>query len=162
MSLLLNTTYARADALPEFRLKAAFIYNFIAYTEWPNGIGSDINLCVYGENSFGHEISALDGRNVNDHLIKIQNKNHIEDLLDCQVIFIADSVIENLPSILGSLDTKPILTIADSKNAANEGVALNMGIAKNKIIFEANLKAARRAGLTLSARLLRLATKVYQ
>jgi hypothetical protein len=54
------------------------------------------------------------------------------------------------------------LTVADSPDAAQHGVALNMSVAKNKVSFEANLPAARDAGLNLSSKLLRLATQVIQ
>ena len=162
MSLLVHAPIAKSDAMPEFRLKTAFLYNFIAYTEWPDPTEATINLCVYGENSFGNEIDALNGRSVNSRPITVLHKNQNEDLRDCQVLFISNSVIDHLAFILDNLDTKPVLTIADSKDAASQGVTLNMRIENNKIVFEANIQAARHAGLTLSAKLLRLATKVYQ
>lgn len=83
-------------------------------------------------------------------------------MLDCQVIFISSSAINDVKSILNYLDSKPILTIADSKDAVQHGVVLNMSVVNNKILFEANQQAALQNGLTLSARLLRLATKVYR
>ena len=161
LGLLFLTPIAYSDALPEFRLKAVFLYNFIAYTEWPDH-HITINLCIYGDNSFENEIDALNERSVNAQQIKIHHKTDIESLLDCQVIFISSSAINDVKSILNYLDSKPILTIADSKDAVQHGVVLNMSVVNNKILFEANQQAALQNGLTLSARLLRLATKVYR
>ena len=54
------------------------------------------------------------------------------------------------------------LTIADTESAIDRGIMLNMLLDNNKVVFEANQKIARDAGLTLNAKLLRLATKVHQ
>ena len=135
----------------------------VAYTKWPSDIGATVNLCVYSENLFGEAINLLNARSVNGRYIVIQFEDNINFLPKWQAIFIANSVINNLPFIPDSLNKKPILTSVDSKDAASQGVIINMrGITQNKIKSEADPKAALRAGLNLSSRLLHLATKVSQ
>lgn len=160
--LLFHFSGARGDVLPEYRLKAVFLYNFIAFTEWPNLTGSSIVLCFYENHLFGTEVDSLNGRRVNDWTIRVAFKKSGEGLLDCHVLFIPNAEMKNLPDILEVLNQQPVLTIADSEYAAAQGVILNMQVENEKITFEANLAAARNAGLMLSSRLLRLATKVYQ
>jgi len=67
-----------------------------------------------------------------------------------------------LGQLLDGLRGSPTLLVADSPGATRRGVALNMSVALNKVTFEANLPAARNAGLNLSSQLLRLATQVIQ
>lgn len=160
-SLLFHFPAVHGDVLSEYRLKAVFLYNFIAFAEWPS-LGSSITLCFYENHPFGAEVDALSGRRVNEWTIHVAIKKSGEALQDCHALFISSDEIKNLPAILEALDHKPILTIADSTHAAAQGVILNMQVENEKITFEANLAAARNVGLTLSSRLLRLATKVYQ
>lgn len=148
--------------LPEYRLKAAFVYNFIVYTEWPPATGSPLNLCLHGGDPFGREIDALQGKVVAGRTIAVLRRPAVESLRDCQVVFIAAASIDNLPRALDSLRGRPVLALADSPGAMRRGVALNMNVTDGKVTFEANLQAARGAGLDLSSKLLRLATEVLQ
>lgn len=161
-ALLLCASAARADDLPEYRLKAAFVYNFLVYTEWPAGTGGPLNLCIVGTDPFGAEIDGLQGKAVAARTIAVQRKGAGESLKNCQAVFVARSAIDSLPRLLDSLRDQPVLTLADSPGAMRGGVALNMAVAQGKVSFEANLQAARSAGLSLSSKLLRLATEVQQ
>jgi len=162
LGLLLHVQIVSSEALPEFRLKAAFLYNFVAFTEWPNDSEVTMSLCVYGESPLGEEIEALSGRSVNGRHITIQRENQIENLKDCRVIFITRSAIHNLSHILDSIKDQPALTVSDSKGATAQGIMINMSIEKGKIVFEVNLAEARRVGLNISSQILRLAKEVYQ
>lgn len=161
-TLLALALCARADELPEYRLKAAFVYNFIVFAEWPAESAGTLNLCVHGADPFGKEIDGLQGKAVAGRSIAVHRKAAGESLKNCHVVFIAPSAIDNLPRVLDSLRGQPVLTIADSPGAARRGVALNMSVVQSKVTFEANLQAARSTGLNLSSKLLRLATEVLQ
>lgn len=160
--LLSLATVARSQDLPEYRLKAAFVYNFIVYTEWPAATGSTLNLCIHGTDPFGADIDGLQGKVAAGRQIVVHRKAAGEPLKDCQVVFVATSAIEALPRVLDSLKRRPVLTVADSSGAMRHGVVLNMNMVQGKVTFEANLQAAREAGLDLSSKLLRLATEVQQ
>lgn len=160
--LLSFAPWASGNALPEYRLKAAFLYNFALFTEWPAAVGPTLNLCVYGQNPFGAEIDGLEGKAVGARHIAVHRFTSVELLKTCQVVFIARSVADDLPTLLTQLRDLTVLTVADSPGAGDQGVALNMNIVNGKVTFEANLEAARGAQLNLSSKLLRLATKVHQ
>jgi hypothetical protein len=153
---------ALSDDLPEYRLKAAFIYNFALFTEWPAEVGSTLNLCVYGRDPFGEELDALQGKAVGDRRIVVSRITNLEGLTACQVVFIVGPSGDGIARVLSSLRGASVLTIADAPGAAQQGVALSMSVVKNKITFEANLTAARAANVKLSSRLLSLATQVLQ
>lgn len=160
-TLLAPQSIAIADSQIEYRVKAAFIYNFIAFTQWPDNSDRTINFCVYGENYFGDEINKLQSKPVNNHHIRVEHIYNPEELKDCQAIFFSKSVKNNLSSILKNLQNKPILTLADNPDAISQNVIINMDVVNEKIVFEINLGAARRSGLDLSSKLLQLAAKVY-
>jgi hypothetical protein len=145
---------ASSQELSEYRLKAAFLYNFAAFTEWPAQVGSVLNLCVYGRDPFG--------KSIGQRKLVVQRKAGAGVLKDCQIVFISAADMEQLPRLLDALRGLPVLTVTESRGAARQGAALNMNLAQGKVTFEANLVAARAVGLNLSSRMLSLATEVIQ
>lgn len=153
---------AAADEVPEYRIKAAFVYNFIVFTEWPAEVGPTLNLCVHGADPFGKEIDGLQGKAAAGRTIAVQRRAAGEPLRGCQAVFFSAASVEAAPRLVDALRTAPVLTIADSPGALRQGIALNMRLAQDRVAFEVNLTAARAAGVTLSSKLLRLATEVMQ
>jgi YfiR/HmsC-like len=162
LAILCSGPTARAAELPEYRLKAAFLYNFVLYTEWPAEVGGSINVCIHGQDPFGADIDELNGKPAAARTISVQRKPLGASLAGCQVVFIASSAMPSLARVLDALRGQPVLTVADSPGAGRQGVMLNMAVAQEKIAFEADLRSARAARLDLSSKLLRLATEVYK
>lgn len=162
VSLLIPAPLIQAEQPSEYRLKVAFLYNFIAYTEWPEQHSVNLNFCIYGDDPFGEHLQHLRGKKTNEREIVIRHIKNIEDLTACQVVFISRSVVHNLHAILNQLNDKPILTVSDNPNASQQGVVINMSIKEGKVAFEANIASAKRNGLKLSSQLLRFASEVYQ
>ena len=152
---------AHADEMLEYQVKAAFIYNFIAFTQWPESTEPAINLCLYGEDYFGQEIDKLQNKSVGTRSIKVVRIRNSDQLPKCQVIFFSKSVNNTMADIISNLESNPILMLADSPNAISQGVTINMSLVNEKIVFEINLGIARKAGLDISSKLLQLAVKVY-
>jgi hypothetical protein len=153
---------AQAQETPEYRLKAAFLYNFALYTEWPAEVGSTLTLCVLGNDPFGAELDGLRGKAVLARRLAVQRKSVGQSLVDCHVLFVTTPAIDALPRQLEKIKGQPVLVIADSPGALKQGAALNMAVVNDRLTFEANLRNARAARLTLSSRLLQLATEVIQ
>ena len=162
LGLILSAQLLAVDQINEYQIKAAFLYNFIAFTQWPEGIDQTLNLCVYGKDYFGQEIDKLQAKSVDNNNIKVLRLTSLEKSKECHVLFISKSAIDDLPNVLASLQGEPILTIADSPEAAANGVIINMSLTQNKVSFNVNLESARSVKLDISSRLLQLATKVYQ
>jgi hypothetical protein len=151
-----------ARETPEYRLKAAVLYNFAQFTDWPANTGPTLKLCIPWQDPFGKAIDTLQDKAVGERHITILRGASIASLKECNLVFIPASAIGDLPQILNDLGHSPVLTVAESPGAARRGVALNLGVSQNRITFEANLKAARAVGLELEPALLRLATEVFQ
>lgn len=163
LGLGLGASGARAaDELPEYRLKAASLYNFALFTEWPADVGNTLRLCLFGSDPFGSEVDGLQGKAVGERSVALQRNTGFDGLKGCQIVFIAQSAVGQLPHVLEALEGQTVLTVADSPGAARQGAALNMAVEQNKVSFEANLRAARAAKVNLSSKLLRLATEVIQ
>lgn len=152
---------AHAEELSEYRLKTAFLYNFATFTQWPQDDQPAFNVCIYGPNPFNGHLENLQDKKITNRPVNILFSQPINKLHDCHLVFISRPAITNLNDILDSLKDKPILTVADSPNACQKGVALNMAIENGKITFEANPAAAQAVGLSFSSQLLRFAKKVY-
>lgn len=153
---------AHANEILEYQVKAAFIFNFIAFTQWPENNDTTINLCLYGEDYFGPEIDKLQNKAVGTRQIKIMRVNSINQLQQCQAIFFSKSTDGSLADIVNSFKNQPILTLADTPNAISRGIMINMNVVNEKIVFEINLASARESGLDISSKLLQLAIKVHQ
>lgn len=162
LTLLCSVSPARADNLAEYQVKADFLVNFVAFTEWPADMGNTLNLCVYGPDPFGAELDKFRGRSIGKRSLLVTRINSVDQMDSCQIVFITRPVIDNLLRVLDNLSGKPVLTIADSIGAMRQGVVLNMGTRQGRVTIEANLAAARRNGLNLSSKMLNLASEVKQ
>ena len=150
-------------AADEYRLKAAFLLNFATFTTWPEGVGDTLEVCVYGGDPFGAHLDQIaTARKAGTRALRVARVNSVDALDDCQMVFVARGMIGNLARVLDRIEGRAALTVADSPGALDAGVMLNMDSASGRISFAANLAAARRQGLGLSARLLNLATEVRQ
>lgn len=162
LALLLGAAPVLAQALEEYRVKAGFLYNFIAFTEWPAGTGPELNVCVYGPDPFGAELDRLAGKATAGRALVVRRVSSVSELGVCQVVFISRAMVDNLPRVLDAVRGKPVLTVADTPGAVAQGVALNMGTQQGRVTIQANLAAARANQLNLSSKLLNLASEVRQ
>ena len=162
LSMFAGASEARADDLPEYRLKAEYLYRFAQFTEWPVEVGNTLNLCVHGTDPFGAALDTLQGRAVEHRTITVMRNVRTKALDGCQIVFVASAAAADMSDVLEQLRGRPALVVADTPGAARRGVALNMTVVDNHVTFEANIEAARAARINLSSRLLRLATEVIQ
>lgn len=153
---------AAAQAVPEYELKAAFIYNFALFVGWPADARKDgpFVLCVAGRDLFGAAFDPLEGKPVRSQKLVLRRIDGMQELGDCHMLYIAPAEEIRLDQILGLAAGRPILTIADTEGWHGRGVMINLAMRQGRLAFDINLDAARRAGLEMSSRLLRLAGSV--
>ncbi|MBT3878830.1 MAG: YfiR family protein [Candidatus Scalindua sp.] len=155
--------YADSQSKAEYKVKSAFIYNIINFIEWPidQGINDAINLCVVGKNHFGTALDSFEYNTIGDKVLAIEYVPLLQDIGGHNVVFICPSEKKRLKQILQTLAGTNILTIGDTKGFAQQGVIINFYIKDEKVRFEINVDAAKRANLKISAKLLRLAKIVH-
>lgn len=145
----------------EYLLKTAFVFNFARYTTWPPpSPDGPFFLCIVGEDGFGTAARYLDGETLNQRNVDIRFHVMSDDLSQCQLVYVARSLENQLGAVLPPLHSRRILTVSDIPDFATRGGILGLKIVDNRIRFEANPAVAKRAGLRLSAQLLRHADVV--
>lgn len=149
----------------EYQVKAAFLYTFFKFVEWPAaGGGASRPLCVaiLGQNSFGEDLEALRGKTARGRTIVVRHYRKAEEVRDCDVVFISSSEKGHLPRILKQLQNSPVLTVADQEGFCQAGGIINLVTVRSKVSFEINTAAAQRAQLHISSQLLKLARIVVE
>ena len=147
----------------EYLLKTAFVFNFARYTTWPPpSPGGPFNLCILGEDDFGTAAQYLDGQHLQARNIDVRFHRVDDDLSGCQLVYVTQPLAAQLDSLLPRLHAERMLTVSDIPDFAARGGILGLKIVDNRIRFEANPVAAKRAGLRLSAQLLRLADVIAE
>ncbi len=156
MFCLCPLAYAN-DAL-ENRLKAAFIYNFTQFIEWPDTFGSDtLNICALGKNALSKELATVEGKYAQGKPIAVKYLNDDKYIGQCHVLFVRVSNSNYRASLLQILEESPVLTVSDSKGFVGAGGIIQFFLDNNRVRFAINNDAAERAGLSVSSKLLSLA-----
>jgi hypothetical protein len=148
----------------EYVVKAAFLFSFAHFVAWPHMAGqpsppasAPLRIGVLGDDPFG---SALDETVRNEAIqgrkIIIARSHTIDDLIDCQILFICRSEEDRLAPILQHLENKPVLTISDMEDFAEHGGVIRLYVIGKKVRFEINQSAALSHQLKLDAQLLSL------
>lgn len=153
---------AQETAPTEYQIKAACLYNFIKFVEWPTqayaGATSPTVIGVLGENVFGDDLEkAIHDKVVNHHPLQFKHFDSVKEVTNCQVLFISASEKKRFPEILEALRGKSILTVSESDHFLRDGGMINFVIVDLKVRFQINNEPARKAGLIISSDLLNLA-----
>jgi len=143
----------------EYEIKAAYLYNFIKYVDWPSS-GDTITIGVLGGNPFGTALAPLDGKIVKGRRLLIKEVASLRDAQKCQIIFVSSSEKSRLQEIFENLKSARVLTVGETQGFASSGGIINFVEENNKVRFEINADAARRTGLNISSELLKLAKLV--
>ena len=157
--------HSESNAAPEYKVKAAFLFHFAQFAEWPEGTfkgaTSPLTFCTLGEDPFrGMLDETVKGKTIQNHPLQVLHPREIEDARACQVLFLGAEEKRRMSLVLAALKNSPTLTVGESENFAKEGGTIGLCIENNKMGFEINLEAAGRAHLIISARLLALAKTV--
>lgn len=147
----------------EYDVKAAFLLNFVKFVSWPEtNRKEELILCIAGEERFGDALSLIRGAQIKDRTIVISTAPDGDSLTGCDVLFIASSEKDRLPSLLSTVKGLPVLTVSEIDGFAERGGMINFIVVENKIRFEINPEAAKQAGITISSQLLQLARIIKQ
>jgi hypothetical protein len=158
---------------PDYRVKAAFIYNFGKFVEWPDTAFAATNaplvIGVLGGDPFHGDCERIvANKTINGHPVIVRQISHpvsagqspgYPDLKGCHILFISAAGTDNLPDILDALKGASVLTVTDNlDHFAASGAVINFVMENKSVRFEINDDAARRAGLKISSKLLMLRT----
>ena len=156
-----------AQAMGEYQVKAAFLYNFARFVEWPTtAFGNDkepFRICVIGKDPFGGALAeAVRAKTVSGRSFVVAGISG-PGILDksyaagCQILFVSSSEKNRLPAIFRALPAAGVLTIGDTEGFAAQGGIVNFKLEDGRVRFEINVEAAERENLRISSRMLTLA-----
>jgi hypothetical protein len=154
------------DQPSEYQLKAAFLFNFAKFIDWPPGAfsnpGSPFVLCILGEAPFGADLDdSLHGKTIAGHSIAVRRRPTETAARACQILFVSQSQSGRISEILQGLHGTNVLVVGESDGFASGGGAIEFVLQQDHVRFRINPDAVARAGLTISSKLLALATIVH-
>ena len=160
--LLYRPATAQSFATSEYEIKAAFLFNFAKFAEWPPETMQDTDgsfvIGILGKDPFKDALEQTIGdKTVRGSSIQIRRFRRLENLQPCHILFISESEMGILPAILRRIADQSILTVSDMPGFASHGGMINLYTENNKVRFMIHTQAVERAGLILSAKLLNLA-----
>lgn len=149
-----------AEAPLEKRVKAAFIYKFATYVNWPDGVfaapDSPLVFGVLGDRSLADELGrAVSGRSIETHPLQVRLLRGSDDLTDVNVLFVGSGT--GLAEVLVATGAKPVLVVTEAESALSKGSVINFIVAEGRVRFEISAAGAEQRGLKLSSRLLTVA-----
>jgi len=157
----LSISVAAQEVSNEYRLKAAFLSRFPQFVEWPTETTEGrptVDICVLGSNPFGGVLDELvEGEQLDGRVLKVRHPN--SDFRDCHILYLPAAQLRR-SDILRQLASAPVLTVSDAPTFLDEGGMIQLFLRDQRLRFNVNTAAADRAGLRLSAQLLRLAQTV--
>lgn len=158
--------HGQPKAASEYEIKAAYLYNFAKFVDWPPSAFSDpkqpLGICIFGRDPFGHALGdLLLGKAIGEHPVSLGYAKQAPDLAGCQIIFLTASEASRLPEILGSRHIHNVLIVGESEGFATAGGTIQFVLDQNRVRFVINPDAADRAGLKISSKLLALALIVH-
>lgn len=146
----------------EYDIKAAFIYNFAKFVDWPKDTFSEDNspiiLEILGKSPFGESLKNIEDKKVGSHPLKIIYSDGNEPIQDCHILFFCSSLGSRYKDVLDRLGNHPILTISEMEYFCSNGGIIRLFVSKErKVRFEINPDVAKLNGLKVSSQLLKIA-----
>jgi hypothetical protein len=151
-----------AQVIDEYQVKAAFIYNFAKFVEWPpqafKNPTDPIVICVLGQNPFGSALAqAVSGKEVEGKKFEVRQLSDEQQTEGCQILFVSSSERKRLHEIFGEIKASGVLTVGETDTFASEGGVINFQIDSGKVRLQVNVDAAEHSKLRISSKLLSLA-----
>jgi hypothetical protein len=164
---------AWGQAKEEYRVKAAFLYNFAKFVDWPpqafKSGGDPISICILGKDPFGGALEqAVHGqvvqgrpfsvRQVADGSSEVHPDVHAEQWMGaCHILFVSSSERKRLASVFREIKTTGVLTVGESDNFTAEGGIVNFRIEEGSVRIQINVDAAAQQQIHISSKLLGVA-----
>ena len=148
----------------ELRLKAAFLLRFPDFVEWPSAAldgRPTLELCVLAPNPFGRVLEQLaEGGSTAGRRLTVRQVK-VDSVATCHLLYVP-AAFTGRKSLVRRVATSPILTVSDAPRFLDEGGIVQLRLVQSRVRFDVSTAAAGRAGLRLSAQLLRLAEDVRE
>jgi hypothetical protein len=164
--MLASSTVLASQSVTQPALKAAFLFNFAKFVEWPADVGHSgplLSVCVLDDPAVEDSLAQLvSGAPASARAVTLLKGARSKSLRGCHVLYLGDQDSARITATLDELKNAPILTVGDGETFARGGGMIGLFIEDGRMRFAINPDAAQRAGLRLSSRLLSLAKIVKE
>ena len=157
-----DQAYADAPVPEEYQVKAAFLFNFAKFVEWPQdafkGPDDPITICVLGQNPFGSALEdVVRNKTVVNRTFAVREVANAQQAGKCQIVFVSSSERKRFRPLLEDLKGRSILTVGEADDFTANGGIINFKLKDARVRIEIDAGSAERAGLRISSKLLSLA-----
>ena len=148
-----------ADVAQDVAVKAAFLFNFAKFAEWPAlAASAPIVVCIIGDDRIADAFQeTVRGQNISGHTLEVGRPADSGAWRTCHLLFLADAEARRSAAAMTAVGMLPVLTVSDSKGFSQAGGIIELYVEAGRMRFAINVDAAERSGLRLSSRLLGLA-----
>lgn len=166
-ALLPLLAHAQSNSALERQVKAAYLYKFAGFVEWPEGSfarpDSPVVIGVAGADALAEQLEqTVAGHTANGHPLQIRRIKRGDSLAGIHMLFISSQDKGHAQELLSASRGQPVLTVTDADETYGLGSMINFVIADERLRFEVSLKNAAAARLKISARMLSAAYRVQQ
>jgi hypothetical protein len=144
------------NVIPIRDMRAAYLYNFVIFTEWPNNDRDAINICLLPSQVTLVNVRLLTTKQINGRPLRIIEPSN-RDTGECQLLYIGQTMDPGTRQTLAKLAGSPVLTVGEGSQSQ---AMIQMNVENKRLSFDVDLVQSRRANLTISSKLLRLAKTV--
>jgi hypothetical protein len=143
----------------EMHLKAAFIYNFARFIEWPaSAVAGPVRIGVLGRGDLEAALrEVIEGKLANGRRIEVMNLRSVGDADQVEILLILSSESKRVREIVQTLAGKPVLTICENGNGFADGAMIAFLVVDESVRFQISQKAVEQVGLRISSQLLKVA-----
>lgn len=158
---------AQTERASEVQVKAAYLYQFGGFVEWPpqafSGPDGAFTIGLIGAEAMAAELEQIVAtRQVQGRQVVVRRLRAGEPLKGLQVLFVGGPEAERLPEILSVARGAPLLVVTETADALSQGSTINFVAVDNRVRFDVALPQAQRRRLRISSRLLGVARRVVQ
>ncbi len=157
---LFSSSFVGAQSADVYPLKTALVYNFAKFTQWPEtAVSSVVNICYFSE-LYKPSMERLAGKKISKSLVLVKQVKNIDEVDQCQLLYIDKSQREKLNRLFLKVKGKPILTVSDISGFYGEGGMIEITVKDNRLRFLINLFPVNESDMVLSSQMLKLAVEV--
>lgn len=163
LAFFASSSLRGAPSYSEDSVKAAYLYRFTQYIEWPDAAPPNLSftIAVLDAPDVAAELRRmLPGHRIKNSVASVREIARIQDLGPSQMLYIGSAQIDRVRNAVAALTARPVLVVTDAERGLAAGSVLNFVLLEHRVRFEVSLAAADRFGLRISAELLGVATRV--
>jgi hypothetical protein len=162
LTFLFGVSPLRAEVFSADAVKAAFLYRFASYVEWPgDATASPFVIGIADADEVATQLEALVPRlTVRGKPVQVRRVKHIAELEGVQILYVGPAAMGRTRSLRRAALDRPILIVTDDAHGLEAGGVINFVDAGHNVRFEVSLVAADRARLKIDSALLSVAARV--